>query len=359
MQKKNLLLFLVLLVPALFMKVEAKVFTVEEVVTEFNKEVKEKYTTLGDLKATVDTYNKKIKLTQDSSESTLDYTDTYIEYKYTGGTPTDGNNSEEYRKHLIYNAFLDSLFSLAKVKDCYSVDYIVSYENNFDKYNVELVYTDYKYNVKNDAGETVEKDSSYISDFKIGFDGDKITVFAEAYAKSKHFDLVPKLNMKIIDGAVSYNFKLDYTKENDDDVPYCIVYRSDSLDGTYTKIGNDNMSVSCEERSDGVYLVDDTAVSGSTYYYKAQVVGSDKFSNILKVDLANNIVTDTSNGEIIDAPSKDTEDKETHTDDKKEDTKKDLQNPETGDFLPMLSILILLLASITVWSRVKNKFIRI
>ena len=54
------------------------------------------------------------------------------------------------------------------------------------------------------------------------------------------------------------------------------------------------------------------------------------------------------------------EDKNTSSEDKKEEeTKKDYKNPETGAFLPMLPILILALASIVVWSKVKNKFMRI
>ena len=363
MKRKGILLFLLALLPVMVIKVDAKVFTIDEVVARFNKEVSETYTTLGDLKAVVDSENKKVKLVKDEKESLLDYTDTYIEYKYSGSTPTNINVMEEYYTQLIFKAFLDSLFSLTNVKYYYSVAYIESYENNFDKYNVELVYTDYKYNDKNDAGETVEKDASYISSFKLGFDSDKINTFAETYAKSKHFNLIPKLNMTILDGDVSYNFKLAYTKEDEDDVPYCAVYRSDSLDGTYTNIDDGNMLVSCEERDSGVYLVDETAVKGKTYYYKAQVVGSDKFSNILKVDLANNIITDTSSGEIIYAPSKDddtsNDDKVVADDKTKEETKKDYNNPETGAFLPMIPILVLSLISIVVWNKVKNKFVKI
>mgnify|MGYP000364485329 FL=1 len=166
--------------------------------------------------------------------------------------------------------------------------------------------------------------------------------------------------MKISNGKVNYNFKIDYTKQADEDIPYCVVFRAEALDGTYTKITEN--SISCEERDISVYLVDDTTTAGKTYFYKAQVVGSDKFSNILKVDLTSNIITDTSNNEIIYSPSKDDdkEDKNTPSEDKKEEeTKKDYKNPETGAFLPMLPILILALASIVVWSKVKNKFMRI
>lgn len=361
MKKGNLLLLLVMLVPIIFIRVDAKKFSVNEVVTEFNKVVSEKYkVTLGDLKATVDTENKKVKLTTNGKERLLNYTDDYIEFKYSGATPTDSNTLEELFNQLVANAFLDSLFILSEVGSVYSSDYVESYENNFDKYNVELIYTDYKYNDKNDAGETIEKDGSYLSSFKFGFDSDKINSFAKTYAKSKHFDLVPKLNMKISGGKVNYNFKIDYTKQADDDIPYCVVFRAEALDGTYTKITEN--SISCEERDISVYLVDDTTTAGKTYFYKAQVVGSNKFSNILKVDLTSNIITDTSNNEIIYSPSKDddTEDKNTSSEDKKEEeTKKDYKNPETGAFLPMLPILILALASIVVWSKVKNKFVRI
>ena len=261
---------------------------------------------------------------------------------------------------MIFEAFLDSLFGLSNVDSIYSTAYLGEYESNFDKYNVSFDYTDYKYNGKNDKGESVELEDSYVSDFKLGFDSDEITDFAKTYAKSNHFDIVPKLNMKISNGKVNYNFKIDYTKQADEDIPYCVVFRAEALDGTYTKITEN--SISCEERDISVYLVDDTTTAGKTYFYKAQVVGSNKFSNILKVDLTSNIITDTSNNEIIYSPSKDDdkEDKNTSSEDKKEEeTKKDYKNPETGAFLPMLPILILALASIVVWSKVKNKFMRI
>ena len=361
MKKGNLLLLLVMLVPIIFIRVDAKKFTVNEVVTEFNKVVSEKYkVTLGDMEASIDTDNKKISLTKGKQDFSLSYTDDYIEYKYAGSTPTGANNGMDYCIELIFEAFLDSLFGLSNVDSIYSTAYLGKYESNFDKYNVSYDYTDYKYNGKNDKGESVELEDSYVSDFKLGFDSDKISNFAKTYAKSNHFDIVPKLNMKISGGEVNYNFKIDYTKQADEDIPYCVVFRAEALDGTYTKITEN--SISCEERDISVYLVDDTTTAGKTYFYKAQVVGSNKFSNILKVDLASNIITDTSNNEIIYSPSKDddTEDKNTSSEDKKEEeTKKDYKNPETGAFLPMLPILILALASIVVWSKVKNKFVRI
>lgn len=361
MKKGNLLLLLVMLVPIIFIRVDAKKFSVNEVVTEFNKVVSEKYkVTLGDMEASIDTDNKKISLIKGKQDFSLSYTDDYIEYKYAGSTPTGANNGGDYYIELIFDAFLDSLFGLSNVDSVYSTAYLGEYESNFDKYNVSYDYTDYKYNGKNDKGESVELEDSYVSDFKLGFDSDKISNFAKTYAKSNHFDIVPKLNMKISGGEVNYNFKIDYTKQADEDIPYCVVFRAEALDGTYTKITEN--SISCEERDISVYLVDDTTTAGKTYFYKAQVVGSNKFSNILKVDLTSNIITDTSNNEIIYSPSKDDdkEDKNTPSEDKKEEeTKKDYKNPETGAFLPMLPILILALASIVVWSKVKNKFMRI
>ena len=360
MQKRSLLLFLVMLISITLMKVEAKKFTVDEVVSEFNDVVSKNYTLLEGLTASIDSENKKVKLTQNDQQILLDYTVDYIEYKYTGAVPTDDNTSVNFYITMVFHAFLDTVFNLSEISDYYSVENVENYDNDFDKYNVILIYNDYKYNEKNDAGEIVEKDGSYASEFKIGFDSDKITLFAENFAKSKYFDLVPNLIMKIDSGKVNYSFTLDYDKEDADDTPYCVVYRSDSLDGTYTKLAN--MSMACEGSAIGTtYLIDETAVTGNAYYYKAQVVGSAKFSNILKVDLTNNIITDTSNNEIIYSPSKDndssSEDKT--PDNNEEDTKKDYQNPETGDFLPVLPILVLVLVSIGVWHKVKDKFIRI
>lgn len=272
------------------MKVEAKSFTINELVGKFNDIGTIQASTYGKMAATIDSDNKKINVVADKGNASLDYTDNYILFDNSKNVPTDDGSSAAMFDFILFHNFLNAILNLTGIDKDYTVNTIDNYNNDYDKYNVEIVYKNYKYTVNTDSG-TEEKESAYLNDFKIGFDSDKIRAFAAAYG-------------------------------------------------------------------------DDKIEAGKIYYYKAQVTGSDKFSNILKVDLTSNIITDTSNNEIIYAPSKDNDkedktDDKTTTNDKKEEPKKDYKNPETGDFLPLLPILILILASIGVWHKVKDKFVRI
>lgn len=60
-------------------------------------------------------------------------------------------------------------------------------------------------------------------------------------------------------------------------------------------------------------------------------------------------------------PSKDDESDDDNSSENTTDTDKkdDIQNPETGEFLPTAALIILILGSAIVLSRVKNKFVRI
>ena len=365
MKRKKLLLGLVMLIPISFMKVEAKSFTINELVGKFNDIGTIQASTYGKMAATIDSDNKKINVVADKGNASLDYTDNYILFDNSKNVPTDDGSSAAMFDFILFHNFLNAILNLTGIDKDYTVNTIDNYTSDYDKYNVEIVYKNYKYTVNTDSG-TEEKESTYLNDFKIGFDSDKIRAFAAAYGKEtdakKYGNLAPKLEMYVAEGMPYYKLSLEYTPKDENDKPYCKVYRSETIDGNYVKLGAENWSIGCNDFENGIAFGDDEAKAGKTYYYKAQVTGSDKFSNILKVDLTSNIITDTSNNEIIYAPSKDDdkEDKNTHSEDKKEEeTKKDYKNPETGAFLPMLPILILALASIVVWSKVKNKFMRI
>ena len=367
MKRKKLLLGLVMLIPISFMKVEAKSFTINELVGKFNDIGTIQASTYGQMAATIDSDNKKINVVADKGNASLDYTDNYILFDNSKNVPTDDGSSAAMFDFILFHNFLNAILNLTGIDKDYTVNNIDNYTNDYDKYNVEIVYKNYKYTVNTDSG-TEEKESTYLNDFKIGFDSDKIRAFAAAYGKEtdakKYGNLAPKLEMYVAEGMPYYKLSLEYTPKDENDKPYCKVYRSETIDGNYVKLGAENWSIGCNDFENGIAFGDDEAKAGKTYYYKAQVTGSDKFSNILKVDLTSNIITDTSNNEIIYAPSKDndkedkTDDKAT-TNDKKEEPKKDYKNPETGDFLPLLPILILILASIGVWHKVKDKFVRI
>ncbi len=367
MKRKKLLLGLVMLIPIIFMKVEAKSFTINELVGKFNDIGTIQASTYGKMAATIDSDNKKINVVADKENASLDYTDNYILFDNSKNVPTDDGSSAAMFDFILFHNFLNAILNLTGIDKDYTVNTIDNYTSDYDKYNVEIVYKNYKYTVNTDSG-TEEKESTYLNDFKIGFDSDKIRAFAAAYGKEtdakKYGNLAPKLEMYVAEGIPYYKLSLEYTPKDESDKPYCKVYRSETIDGNYVKLGAENWSIGCNDFENGIAFGDDEAKAGKTYYYKAQVTGSDKFSNILKVNLTSNIITDTSNNEIIYAPSKDNDkedktDDKTTTNDKKEEPKKDYKNPETGDFLPLLPILILILASIGVWHKVKDKFVRI
>ena len=365
MKRISLLLLGFLLISISFMKVEAKIFTVEEVITKFNELTGDKEVEGSKVVGQIDKDNKKVKFTWNNKDMLVNYGNDYLEFDSNGRVPTDAATVENEYCYLLFHYLLDTVLNLSDLDKYYTIPLLTNYNNDYDKYGVKLVYTPYKYTVSNADGSNVEKDNTYISNFKISFDSDKISAFASAYGKEtdakKYGNLVPKLSMYVYEGMPYYKLSLDYTPKDEDDKPYCKVYRSEAIDGNYVKVGAEDWSIGCNDFTNGVAFGDDKATAGKVYYYKAQVTGSDKFSSILKVDLTSNIVTDTSNNEIIYAPSKDevTEDKKPDTEDKKEEPKKDYKNPETGAFLPALPILILVLVSGGVWSKVKNKFVRI
>ena len=354
---KKYFIFMILLLPIIFIKVDAKVFTINEVVDKFNDLANEQATVIGKITAEIQSDNKNVKITWSGTQTAvlLDYGDDYIEFNAKDKVPTSENEEEYY--YLLYRYTLNSLLNLSGFAKA-DAETLEKYDNDYDKYNVSLIYTPYKY--KDNSGNDVE--STYASNFKIGFDSEKISRLYYDYLDSTHSQfegLVPVLKLHIEDNELTYKVSLDTTYRN----PTCIIYRSTSKDGKYTNILGGDTAIACNGNI--ATLTDNDAKTGETYYYKAQIVGSSKYTDIYQVDLKNNIITNTVTNEIIESPSKDEEkdpvnpipDKDNNT--KEEETKKDYKNPETGEFLPMLPILILSLISIGVWSKVKNKFVRI
>ena len=372
MKKISLLIFMIMLMPIMYMKVEAKKVTAAEFVTEFNRLAKDYggNELVSKIEATIDNNNKQIKVTADAENILLTYTDDYLEYTRSGGIPTDLNLSESMLDSLIFEALLETMFSLSGISKNYNAALPSDYDNDFDKYNVVFVLKDYAYTITQDDGSTKEAESSYIDNYKIGFDTEKIAAYAKIYGtetdSKKYGGLIPRLSLKIgSDGKPMYSLNLDYTPKNDDDTPYCKVFRADDVDGNYKNIvggsEDSDWSMGCIETVEGVLHGDTTAETNKVYYYKAQVIGSEKYTDIFKVDLVNKTIENLTTGEKIntaDTDSKDnTSDKEESSDTKTDD--KELQNPNTGDFLPFLPILLLMMTSIIIWYKVGNKFAKI
>lgn len=350
-------------------KVEAKKLTVDEVVTEFNRQTADM---VAKVSASVDNDNQKIKVNVSDKEILLSYTEDYLAYDSAGKIPTGDGATEALTYGSLYTLFLESAFSLSGLAKDYNAVAPSTSVTDFDKYNVVYTLSNYEY-TSSDGGKETTNTGTYIKDFKIGFDTEKLAVYAAKYGEEtdskKYGNLVPDLTIRIADNIAKFHVSLDYTPKDEKDSPRCNVYRSYSLDGDYTKVGADDWSIDCLNSGDEYYQ--DGASEGKTVlYYKAQVIGSTKYSNIIKVDLVNKIITDTVTGEETsfddtdDNPSDNIgkDDNSDTRDDNKTDDKTDekkLQNPNTGDFLPFLPILILMLISIVTWRKVGNKFVRI
>ena len=98
-----------------------------------------------------------------------------------------------------------------------------------------------------------------------------------------------------------------------------------------------------------------SSVSGTYYNYIKLSLDTDKITK-----LANTYgVKEGGNSDNL--PSKDDESDDDNSSENTTDTDKkdDIQNPETGEFLPTAALIILILCSAIVLSRVKNRFVRI
>lgn len=365
MKRKGILLFLLILLPVMVIKVDAKVFTIDEVSENLNKEnFATKVNTEG---KTLDFYS------DDDVLFSFKYSDDYILYDDPVSEVTEDNLGMAAASTLYFSEIMKSIIAMSGVTVDTFKDEITSC-TDYDTYGLAIKELEYNFS-DNSEGSSVSIGGKYINYLKLSLDSEKLVRLANTYGNvvdySKYKDLIAssfvKINTFWDKKQVDYKFTLDYTKKDENDNPKCFMYRSDSLNGTYTKV--QMMQSSCIDSNDGSYLFDDDVTDGKVYYYKAQVVGSDKFGDIIKVDLANNTVTDAISGEpIVDKiQSKDDDtDNDTSNDDKvaaddktEEKTKKDYKNPETGAFLSMIPILVLSLISIVVWSKVKNKFVRI
>lgn len=372
MKKRSILVFMLVLLPAMFIKAEAKKVTVNEFVTEFNR-LAEDYSSNGlieKVEASLDSDNKNIKVAVDDDNILLSYTDDYLEYTRTSGAPTEPNIGEMMLDTIVFNALLETMFSLAGVSKDYSAAIPSDYNNDFDKYNVVFTLKEYTYNISKDDGSSNEGQASYVDNYKIGFDTEKIAEYAKVYgtetSSKKYSNLVPKLSLTIAsDGKTMYSLDLDYTPKDDDDTPYCKVFRAEAVDGNYKNIvggsGDSDWSMGCIQKTEELLQVDTSAQTNKVYYYKAQVIGSEKYTDIFKVDLVNKTIENLTTGEktnVADTESKDNpSDKEESSDTKTDD--KELQNPNTGDFLPFIPIFFLMLASFVTWCKVGNRFARI
>lgn len=242
MKKINLLLFLLVLLPIGFIKVNARMLTVSEVAKELDNE----YITIN-----VNSTNSTLDFSyQGKTVFSLKYTDEYLLYDDPVTEVTSDKAMYATYEPTLIPELIEAEFRLSGLSNVVVDDDIYDV-NNYDTYG--LAIKGIKYNLSNqNNGASSSVSGTYYNYIKLSLDTDKITKLANTYG----------------------------VKEG----------------------GNSDNLPSKDDESD-----DDNSSENTT---------------------------DT-------------------------DKKDDIQNPETGEFLPTAALIILILGSAIVLSRVKNRFVRI
>lgn len=242
MKKINLLLFLLVLLPISFIKVNARMLTVSEVAKELDNEY---------IDINVNSTNSTLHFSyQGKTVFSLKYTDEYLLYDDPVTEVTSDKAMYATYEPTLIPKLIEAEFRLSGLSNVVIDDDIYDV-NNYDTYG--LAIKGIKYNLSNqNNGASSSVSGTYYNYIKLSLDTDKITKLANTYG----------------------------VKEG----------------------GNSDNLPSKDDESD-----DDNSSENTT---------------------------DT-------------------------DKKDDIQNPETGEFLPTAALIILILGSAIVLSRVKNKFVRI
>ena len=242
MKKINLLLFLLVLLPISFIKVNARMLTVSEVAKELDNEY---------IDINVNSTNSTLDFSyQGKTVFSLKYTDEYLLYDDPVTEVTSDKAMYATYEPTLIPKLIEAEFRLSGLSNVVIDDDIYDV-NNYDTYG--LAIKGIKYNLSNqNNGASSSVSGTYYNYIKLSLDTDKITKLANTYG----------------------------VKEG----------------------GNSDNLPSKDDESD-----DDNSSENTT---------------------------DT-------------------------DKKDDIQNPETGEFLPTAALIILILGSAIVLSRVKNKFVRI
>lgn len=242
MKKINLLLFLLVLLPISFIKVNARMLTVSEVAKELDNEY---------IDINVNSTNSTLDFSyQGKTVFSLKYTDEYLLYDDPVTEVTSDKAMYATYEPTLIPELIEAEFRLSGLSNVVVDDDIYDI-NNYDTYG--LAIKGIKYNLSNqNNGASSSVSGTYYNYIKLSLDTDKITKLANTYG----------------------------VKEG----------------------GNSDNLPSKDDESD-----DDNSSENTT---------------------------DT-------------------------DKKDDIQNPETGEFLPTAALIILILGSAIVLSRVKNRFVRI
>lgn len=233
---------------------------------------------------------------------------------------------------------IDSILNLSGYEDkTISNDESIDLTNTYDTYGIQMEVEHYDFSENDTTGIS----GDYLRYFKMSFDTDKIDALIAKYgvdASSQDPNKEVIQNLKpfleadnITENSVTLYPSIPYINTDPNYKVYCYVYRSTTENGTYEKISD--AAVNC---LDEVGIVDDNLKSNTTYYYKTAVVDGSKFSDILE------ITTESTASSI----------KNTNI----SGVDESVENPQTGAFLPVVTLSVIMIGSIIalVYTRKKS-----
>lgn len=351
--KKNWLLFFIIVVLTIIrIDVFANTLSIDDVVNKVSN---------GDLKAYYDSFDMELSVTNDSANKKIviststgilfeaGYTDEYIEYVNNDDDVTADEFEEDISTYLGVAAITDAILDLAGYGDK-TIDDTYSY-NDFDTYGLIMTAENM------DFTATGGGKGDFIRSYKISLDTNKIDKLIEDYGKETNENQYSNLtanvtaenitstSLYIKPAVINYNHT-----GSESDVPLCQVFKSESENGEF-KLAN-NASINCT----GVLsmLVDDLKPN-TTYYFKAKVVGSDIYGDVLKVATLSNAETNDQEAEIDKTTDTDNKESEQGNESTNESTNEEKKNPKTGISDYYLFLIIIMVLGSTVYLLIRNK----
>lgn len=284
---------------------------------------------------------------------TFKYTDEYIEYDNRQAEITEETAPKDVINAFLIVGMMETILKLSGI-DTQKLPDIEdeNFTDTYDTYGLEFETEPYSFSGTDESGNWSVK-GDFIRYFKISLDSEKIEALIEKYgttdsqgpSKDLIASLTPTLKAtNIEEDSVTLYPRLPYNGEDIKEPIYCDIYRATTENGPYEKISAGQ--VNC---LDDVGVIDKNLQSDTVYYYKTKVVDGLNFSDVLKVTtkkativeplLQNPTSNNNSNNQLANDVLKEEE----------------IENPDTGLFLPISAIFLMLLVSILIFAYTRKK----
>lgn len=350
MKKLSKLLFGCILMFLFCYNVFAEMIAIDDVAEEFGKTYTiSSLNQLGStLSAEVDIKNYKFNFMGDGEVvDAFDYTDEYIEYNNRDAVVTENNYDDDWETIFYIEGIVEALFNLTGNKDMMLNEEMDIANISYEEYGFQMETEPYEYSGTDEDGGKWSASGEYLKYFKISLDSELISKLAEDYGvainteeESLFKDATPimKIGDEVTSSTVWLSASVEgYEDEKELETPLCSFYRSTSLDGEYELVTE--WQTEC---LGGGYIKDEGLQSGTTYYYKAKVVGGTNYSEVVSV------TTLSDNGGSDDEITDGSESNESNQNvSESNNNAENITNPKTGNVLIYLVIGLLIISVIS------------